>query len=52
MRSLAPSAGRALRLPNLQAIFSLGAGVDHLFADPRLPDRPIVRVVDPDLTSG
>jgi glyoxylate/hydroxypyruvate reductase len=36
-------------LPNLQAIFSLGAGVDHLFADPALPDRPIVRVVDPDL---
>ena len=36
-------------LPNLKAIFSLGAGVDHLFADPELPDRPIVRVVDPDL---
>jgi glyoxylate/hydroxypyruvate reductase len=38
-------------LPNLQAILSLGAGVDHLFADPALPDRPIVRVVDPDLTN-
>jgi glyoxylate/hydroxypyruvate reductase A len=37
-------------LPNLQAIFSLGAGVDHLFADPALPEAPIVRVVDPDLT--
>jgi glyoxylate/hydroxypyruvate reductase A len=37
-------------LPNLQAIFSLGAGVDHLFADPALPDRPIVRMIDPDLT--
>ena len=37
-------------LPNLEAIFSLGAGVDHLFADPALPDKPIVRVVDPDLT--
>ena len=36
-------------LPNLKAIFSLGAGVDHLFADPALPDAPIVRVVDPDL---
>jgi glyoxylate/hydroxypyruvate reductase A len=31
-------------------IFSLGAGVDHLFATPDLPDVPIVRVVDPDLT--
>jgi len=37
-------------LPNLRAIVSLGAGVDHLFADPALPDKPIVRVVDPDLT--
>ena len=37
-------------LPGLRAIVSLGAGVDHLFADPALPDRPIVRVVDPDLT--
>ena len=38
-------------LPNLQAIVSLGAGVDHLFGDPALPDKPIVRVVDPDLTT-
>jgi glyoxylate/hydroxypyruvate reductase A len=42
--------GALTNLPNLQAIFSLGAGVDHLFADPALPDRPTVRVVDPDLT--
>jgi glyoxylate/hydroxypyruvate reductase A len=41
----------ALRgLPNLKVVFSLGAGVDHLFADPALPEAPIVRVVDPDLT--
>jgi glyoxylate/hydroxypyruvate reductase len=38
-------------LPNLRVILSLGAGVDHLFADPVLPDKPIVRVVDPDLTN-
>ena len=43
--------GALADLPNLEAIFSLGAGVDHLFADPALPDRPIVRVVDPDLTT-
>jgi glyoxylate/hydroxypyruvate reductase len=42
--------GALSRLPNLRAIFSLGAGVDHLFADTALPDRPIVRVIDPDLT--
>jgi glyoxylate/hydroxypyruvate reductase len=41
----------ALRdLPNLRAILSLGAGVDHLFADFALPDKPLARVVDPDLT--
>jgi glyoxylate/hydroxypyruvate reductase A len=39
-------------LPFLEAIFSLGAGVDHLFKDKKLPeDVPVVRVVDPDLTT-
>ncbi|MCX5480428.1 glyoxylate/hydroxypyruvate reductase A [Kaistia geumhonensis] len=37
-------------LPNLAAIFSLGAGVDHIVGKAELPDLPIVRVVDPDLT--
>jgi len=39
------------RLPNLQAIFSLGAGVDHVFSDPQLPDVPVVRIVADDLTA-
>jgi glyoxylate/hydroxypyruvate reductase A len=43
--------GALTGLPLLEAIFSLGAGVDHLFADTRLPDVPIARVVDPDLTA-
>lgn len=43
--------GSLAGLPNLAAVFSLGAGVDHLFADSRLPDAPIARVVDPDLTT-
>ena len=38
------------KLPNLRAIFSIGAGVDHLFNDPGLPDVPIVRVVAENLT--
>src|SRR6516164_6202550 len=42
--------GLFARLPHLKAIFSLGAGVDHVFADPELPDVPVVRIVDPDLT--
>jgi glyoxylate/hydroxypyruvate reductase A len=37
-------------LPNLRAIFSLGAGADFLMGDPALPDVPIVRIVDPNLT--
>ncbi|MGO8799311.1 MAG: 2-hydroxyacid dehydrogenase [Roseiarcus sp.] len=41
--------GSLAGLPNLKAIFSLGAGVDHMFGDPRLPDVPIVRVVDAEL---
>jgi glyoxylate/hydroxypyruvate reductase A len=36
---------------NLKAIFSLGAGVDHLLGDPTVPAVPIVRIVDPDLTA-
>ena len=38
------------RLPNLRAIFSIGAGVDHLFHDPGLPNVPIVRVVAENLS--
>jgi glyoxylate/hydroxypyruvate reductase len=37
-------------LPNLKAVFSLGAGVDSILADNTLPDVPIVRIVDPDMT--
>ncbi|MER8834119.1 glyoxylate/hydroxypyruvate reductase A [Mesorhizobium sp. M0909] len=37
-------------LPNLRAIFSIGAGVDHIFADPTLPDVPVVKVVAANLT--
>src|SRR6266481_343712 len=42
--------GLFARLPRLEAIFSLGAGVDHILADPELPDVPVVRIVAPDLT--
>ncbi len=38
------------KLPNLRAIFSIGAGVDHILTDPTLPDVPIVRVVADNLT--
>ncbi|MBB3952756.1 2-hydroxyacid dehydrogenase [Aureimonas jatrophae] len=39
-------------LPNLEAIFSLGAGVDHILADRTVPPSvPVVRIVAPDLTN-
>ena len=47
-----PPPGRLAALPNLKAIFSIGAGVDHVFADPGLPEGvPIVRLIDETLTS-
>lgn len=45
-----PPPGKLAQFPNLKVIFSLGAGVDHVFNDPQLPDVPIVRVVDENLT--
>ena len=45
-----PPPGLLAAFPNLRAIFSLGAGVDHILGDPALPRVPIVRIVDPDLT--
>jgi glyoxylate/hydroxypyruvate reductase len=46
-----PKPGSLNDLPNLEAIFSLGAGVDHLMGYPDLPDVPIVRVAQDDLTN-
>jgi glyoxylate/hydroxypyruvate reductase A len=46
-----PPRGLLAQLPQLEAIFSLGAGVDAILSDPNLPDVPITRIVDPDLTA-
>lgn len=45
-----PPEGIFQGLPNLKAIFSLGAGVDSLLKDKTLPDVPIVRSVSENLT--
>lgn len=43
--------GELAKLRNLRAVYSLGAGVDHLLADPDFPRHlPFSRVVDPNLT--
>jgi len=47
-----PPAGGLAKFSNLKVIFSLAAGVDHLFGDPDLPDVPVVRMVEPSLTAG
>lgn len=46
-----PPAGLLAGLPNLRAIFSLGAGVDAMLAQPDLPDVPLCRLVDRSLTT-
>lgn len=43
--------GELAKFKNLKAVYSLGAGVDHLLADPHFPRHlPFSRVVDPNLT--
>ncbi len=44
-----PPPGFLKTLPNLKAMFSLGAGVDGFLRDPELPRLPLTRFVDPTL---
>lgn len=46
----APPRGGIARFPNLKAIVSIGAGVDHVLRDPDLPKHlPILRTTGPDM---
>ncbi len=45
-----PAADAFEGLTNLKAVLSLGAGVDALMKHPKLPDVPVVRFVDDDLS--
>jgi glyoxylate/hydroxypyruvate reductase A len=46
----APPAGALARHPDLKAVVSVGAGVDHLLRDPDLPRHlPILRTTGPDM---
>ncbi|MBL8708918.1 MAG: glyoxylate/hydroxypyruvate reductase A [Rhodospirillaceae bacterium] len=48
-----PVPGLVAAMPNLAAIFSFGAGVERLLANPEIPQQvPIVRMVEPGLTQG
>lgn len=44
--------GELKRYPNLKLVASLWAGVEKLLAEPDLPDVPITKMVDPDMTAG
>ncbi len=45
-----PPAGALKRFPNLRAIVSIGAGIDHVLVDPELPKHvPIIRTTGEDL---
>jgi glyoxylate/hydroxypyruvate reductase A len=46
-----PPHGLLAGFANLKAIINLGAGVDHLLADPMLPRIPVARVAHADLTT-
>ncbi|WP_315729175.1 MULTISPECIES: glyoxylate/hydroxypyruvate reductase A [unclassified Bradyrhizobium] len=45
-----PQAGALAAMPNLKLIHSIAAGVDNILADPSVPDRPVCRIVDPDIS--
>ena len=48
-----PPKGELAGYPNLKAIFSIGAGIDHLRSDPELPRHlPVARMLEPALTAG
>jgi len=47
-----PPAGALAAMPKLKLIHSIAAGVDNILCDPTVPDHPLCRIVDPDLTAG
>lgn len=48
-----PPRGFLASLPNLKAIFSVGAGIDHIAADDQRPRHlPVIRMVEDGLTAG
>jgi glyoxylate/hydroxypyruvate reductase len=47
-----PPAGALATMPKLKLIHSIAAGVDNILCDPTVPDHPVCRIVDPNLTAG
>lgn len=47
-----PPHGLLAERADLCAVFSLGAGMDHLLSDPQLPALPLIRMADDGLADG
>ncbi len=47
-----PPPGLLASLPNLKAVFSLWAGIDHMASDPELPPVPVIRMVERGMTAS
>jgi glyoxylate/hydroxypyruvate reductase len=47
-----PPPGLLARMPKLRLVQAVGAGIDHITRDARLPAVPICRIVDPGMASG
>ncbi|MGJ4889680.1 2-hydroxyacid dehydrogenase [Bradyrhizobium sp. HKCCYLS3077] len=47
-----PEAGALASMPQLKLIHAIAAGVDNILSDPTVPDLPLCRIVDPDITSA
>ncbi len=47
-----PPAGLLKSLPDLKAIFSLWAGIEHLTKDPEMPPVPVIRMVERCITAS
>ncbi len=46
-----PPTGLLASFPNLKATISIGAGIDHIAADPDYPtDVPVIKTIGPDMT--
>ncbi|MGJ5086038.1 2-hydroxyacid dehydrogenase [Bradyrhizobium sp. HKCCYLRH1065] len=47
-----PEPGALAAMPKLKLIHSIAAGVDNILSDPTVPDVPLCRIVDPDISAA
>ncbi|XUM24967.1 2-hydroxyacid dehydrogenase [Bradyrhizobium oligotrophicum S58] len=47
-----PAPGALAAMPKLKLVHSIAAGVDNILSDPTVPDVPLCRIVDPDISAA